>query len=193
MCVGVFALGYVMGVKSLDIYSLGMIPDAISIDHQWYRLITSAFLHGGFLHIAFNMFALYQLGPALEALLGSKRFLALYLIAALGGGVASYLFSAANTVSVGASGAIFGLMTASIVVGRQIGADISQIALWLGINVLIGFSSPGIDWRAHLGGAITGAVVASIQTNPSSGRTAREATQLGLLVTALLVLVAVGR
>jgi membrane associated rhomboid family serine protease len=84
----------------------------------------------------------------------------LYGMAAFGGGVASFYFSPVNTLSVGASGAIFGLMTATIVVGRSLGIDTSQITLLLVINVLIGFSG-GIDWRAHFGGAVVGAVVAS--------------------------------
>lgn len=125
---------------------------------EWYRLLSSTFLHGGIMHIAFNMYALWMLGPQLEALLGHRRFAGLYLLSALGGSVASYWFSPINTLSVGASGAIFGLMTATFVMGRELQADVSQVAAFLGINVVIGFLSPGIDWRAHLGGAVIGAL-----------------------------------
>jgi membrane associated rhomboid family serine protease len=78
--------------------------------------------------------------------------------------VASYWISDLLTVSVGASGAIFGLITATIVIGRQMSNDVSPLVVLLGINVVIGFAQPGIDWRAHFGGAVTGAAVAWLFT-----------------------------
>lgn len=98
----------------------GMFPPSIALDNEWWRLVTSAFLHGGWLHIAFNMYVLYALGPSLERVLGHSRYLVLYLMAALGGAVCSYAFSDVMTVSVGASGAIFGLMGALVVAGRKL-------------------------------------------------------------------------
>ena len=163
LCVAVYVLGGILNVGLFNAANLGMSPIHIAGYGQWYRLLTAAFLHGGILHIAFNMYALYALGPGLEHYLGGRRFIVLYLVAALGGGVASYLFSPLNTLSVGASGAIFGLMAATFVVGRQLRADTSQMLLLIVVNVLIGFS-PGIDWRAHLGGAIAGAVTVSAMT-----------------------------
>jgi membrane associated rhomboid family serine protease len=160
ICVGVFALSLVLGSFAL---TFGMIPAAIA-QGEWWRLITSTLLHGSILHLLFNMYALYWLGPQLERSLGHVRFAALYVLAALGGSVASYWFSDLNTVSVGASGAIFGLITATIVIGREMRSDVSQLVVLLGINVVIGFAQPGIDWRAHFGGAITGAAVAFIYT-----------------------------
>lgn len=154
--VAVFILNMV-GIAKMD--SFGMIPVMIA-NGEWYRLITAAFLHGGLLHIAFNMYALYFLGPDLERFLGRIRFSIVYFVAALGGGVASYYFSDVNTISVGASGAIFGLMGASIAVGHEVRADIRQYVSLFAINVMIGFMSPGIDWRAHLGGAVAGALTA---------------------------------
>jgi membrane associated rhomboid family serine protease len=139
-----------------------MWPFGIAIGGEWWRLLTSAFLHGSFLHIAFNMFVLFALGPTLERVLGHGRYLALYLLAALGGSVASYVFSDIRTVSVGASGAIFGLMGALLVAGRRLKSDMRQVAILLGINVVIGFLAPGIDWRAHLGGLLVGALVAAV-------------------------------
>ena len=140
----------------------GMWPVGIALGGEWWRLITSAFLHGSFLHIAFNMYVLFALGPTLERVLGHARFVVLYLVAALGGAVASYLFSDLRTVSVGASGAIFGLMGALVVAGKRLRYDVTQVLVLLGINVVIGFLAPGVDWRAHLGGALTGAVVAAV-------------------------------
>ena len=140
----------------------GMWPVGIAVNGEWYRLVTAAFLHGSFLHIAFNMYVLYALGPTLERVLGHARYLLLYLLAALGGSVASYAFSDFRTLSVGASGAIFGLMGALLVAGRRLGHDVRQVALLLGVNIVIGFIAPGVDWRAHLGGMVTGAAVAAV-------------------------------
>ena len=159
-CVSIFALSLLMGGFAL---AYGMIPIAIA-QGEWWRLLTSTLLHGSILHLLFNMYALYWLGPQLERSLGHIRFAALYVLSALGGSVASYWFSDLRTVSVGASGAIFGLITATIVIGREMRTDVSQLVVLLGINVVIGFLQPGIDWRAHFGGAITGAAVAFIYT-----------------------------
>ncbi len=159
-CVSIFALSLLFGSFAI---SFGMIPAAIA-QGEWWRLLTSTLLHGSILHLLFNMYALYWLGPQLERSLGHMRFAALYVLSALGGSVASYWFSDLNTVSVGASGAIFGLITATIVIGREMRTDVSQLVVLLGINVVIGFLQPGIDWRAHFGGAVTGAAVAFIYT-----------------------------
>ena len=169
----------------------GMWPVGIAIGGEWWRLVTAAFLHGSFLHIAFNMYVLFALGPTLERILGHGRYLTLYVLAALGGGVASYAFSDIRTVSVGASGAIFGLMGALVVAGRRLRYDITQVLILLGINVVIGFFAPGVDWRAHLGGMITGAVVAAIMVYaPRRHRTAVQVTGLLAVVFALAAIAA---
>ncbi len=162
-CVALFLISMTgVGADGLAA-DFGMRPIYIAIDGQWYRLITAAFLHWSILHIAFNMLVLVMLGPPLERLLGHIRFIALYLLAALGGSVASYCFSPLNTVSVGASGAIFGLMAALVIAGRQLRVDVTQVAILLGINLVIGFIPGGsIDWRAHLGGLVVGAAVAAV-------------------------------
>jgi len=129
---------------------------------QYYRLLTAAFLHGGVLHLLLNMYALSAIGPSLEAALGRTRYLALYLLAALGGSTLSYLVSAPGTLGVGASGAIFGLFGAFYVVVRRMGGDTNQILVLLGVNLLITFSVPLIDWRAHLGGLAVGLVLAAV-------------------------------
>jgi membrane associated rhomboid family serine protease len=108
------------------------------------------------------MYVLFVLGPTLERVLGHVRFIILYVVAALGGSVVSYTFSDPRTVSVGASGAIFGLMGALIVAGRRMRWDITQVLILLGINVVIGFLSPEVDWRAHFGGLVVGALVAGV-------------------------------
>ncbi len=127
---------------------------------QYYRLFTAAFLHAGTLHILLNMFALAQLGPTLESALGRVRFLTLYLLSALGGSTLSYLVSDPGTLGVGASGAIFGLFGAYYVIVRRLGGETRSIVVLLVINLVITFSVPIIDWRAHVGGLVTGAAVA---------------------------------
>jgi membrane associated rhomboid family serine protease len=130
-------------------------------DGEYWRLITAAFLHGGFLHLALNMYALYLFGPPLEAALGRARFLALYLLSALGGSALSYAFSAPNQPSLGASGAVFGLLGAFFVVNRRLGRETSGLLVLVAVNFAFGFIARGIDWRAHLGGLIAGALIAT--------------------------------
>ena len=168
----------------------GMQPLAIALDGEWFRLVSSMFLHAGWLHIAFNMYVLYILGSPLERVLGHGRFLTLYMLSGIGGSVASYWFSAVNTLSVGASGAIFGLMAAWIVIGRRLDRDVTQIIFLLGINVALGFVIGGIDWRAHLGGAVTGAVVGLILTTGRGQEGRRQVgQQAGAALAVLLGLV----
>ena len=127
---------------------------------ELYRLLTSAFLHSGITHILFNMFALFVVGPPLEIWLGRVRFIALYLLSALGGSVLIYLFSPVNAPTLGASGAVFGLFAATFVVGRKVNVDIRWVVIMIVINLLITFTVPSISWQGHLGGLVTGGLVA---------------------------------
>ncbi len=146
-----------------DILRFGQLP--IRVAHgQYYRLLTSAFLHVSFVHILFNMVALLIVGSPVEAALGRVRFLTLYILAALGGSVASYLFSNPLAVGVGASGAIFGLFGAFFIIARSRRSDTSGILVLIGINLVFSFTDRLIDWRAHVGGLIVGVVVAAIFT-----------------------------
>ena len=168
----------------------GMWPVGVALNNEYYRLFTATFLHENFLHIGFNMLVLWMLGPQLEALLGHVRFSVLYVVAGLGGSVASFWFSAPNVVGIGASGAIFGLMGAYVVVGRALRADISQVLGLIAINVVIGFVGGGIDWRAHLGGLVTGALVAAIFAYaPKQQRVLWQVVGVVLVVAGLTVLV----
>jgi membrane associated rhomboid family serine protease len=151
---------------------------------EWWRLFTGAFLHAApptYYHILFNMWALYVIGPQLERMLGSARFAAVYLLAALGGSVAVYLFGSA---SVGASGAIYGLFGAMFVVARRLGYDVRGVLWLIGINVVITFVIPGISWQGHLGGLVTGVLVTGLFAYAPQKN--RKAFQIG---TALVVLV----
>ena len=139
-------------------YRFAMIPDKIH-QGQWYRLITAAFLHLNTEHILFNMIALLVIGSPVEALVGRVRFGAIYLIAGVGGSVCSYLLSKPNIEGIGASGAIFGLFGAYAVLARRHHFDTRIVAVMIALELGISFLDPGIDWRAHIGGLIVGAVV----------------------------------
>ncbi|MEJ1089615.1 rhomboid family intramembrane serine protease [Microbacterium sp. Mu-80] len=163
-------------------------PDLSGAPFEPWRTLTVLLVHGGFIHLGLNMLALWMLGRSLEPMLGRWRFLALYLISGFGGSVAAACL-APNTATVGASGAVFGLMAALLIVGRHIGANVTGILVVLGINFVFGFVVGGISWQAHLGGAIVGAAVAYIFTR-TRRRTQRTA-QISLLVALVLVLIAV--
>lgn len=154
----------------------GLLASAVH-QGQWYRLITAAFLHANPSHLIFNMFTLAIVGAPIEAELGKAKFVALYLVSALGGSVASYLLSDAHALGLGASGAIFGLMGAYFVIARRRRWDTSAILALIGVNLAIGFVSTGIDWRAHLGGLVTGAVVGLAMSRSRS--LSRSGWQLG--------------
>jgi membrane associated rhomboid family serine protease len=155
---------------------------------EWWRLITAMFLHYGLLHILTNMWALWQLGRYLEAALGPIRFIALYLIAGVGGNVAAYLFTAPNQQTAGASTAIFGLFLAAIVVNRRLGLQIAQLVPLLVVNLVITFSIPNLSVAGHLGGLATGGVVAAVLAYaPANRRTIVQAVGCGLVVVVLLV------
>ncbi|MCX6431141.1 MAG: rhomboid family intramembrane serine protease [Actinobacteria bacterium] len=125
---------------------------------EWYRILTVALVHGGLMHLGFNMYALLVLGNPLEASFGRGRFITIFMISLVTGSVASLLFNAVNQPSVGASGALFGLFGAFAVAGKRMGADVRSIYVILGINFAISFIVPNVDWHAHLGGLLGGAV-----------------------------------
>jgi rhomboid protease GluP len=139
--------------------------ERIAVYGEYYRFLTAMFLHGGLLHLGFNAYALYALGPEAERIYGTARFLALYFIAGLAGGIASYALN--PSPAVGASGAIFGLiggLAAFYYVSRRLLGEISRQQLGslitvIMINLFIGFSTPVIDNTAHIGGLIGGAAV----------------------------------
>lgn len=153
----------------INIYTLIQMGAKVNIlinRGEIYRLITSTFLHGGIMHILFNMSALNIIGKEVEYIYGSKKYILIYILSALSGSLFSYLFNP-NSVSVGASGAIFGLLGAMLVFGlkekNKIGKQyVKNILETLAINVIIGITISNIDNYAHLGGLIMGALSALI-------------------------------
>ena len=128
---------------------------------QWWRIITGGFLHENLLHIGFNMYVLYLLGQMLEPALGAVRFLAIYLVSLLAGSLGALLISP-HSLTVGASGAVFGLMGAAAVEmrARQIPVMQSGVGGLILINLVISFTLPGISWGGHIGGLAGGALAA---------------------------------
>jgi membrane associated rhomboid family serine protease len=131
-------------------------------DGDLWRLVTSGFVHRGLFHLLANMLALYILGTMLEPALGRRRFALIYFVSLLCGSLGVLLFSADE--SAGASGAVFGLMGAAVVVARSRGLNLmeSGLGLWLGINLLITFTIPNISIGGHLGGLAGGALAALV-------------------------------
>jgi membrane associated rhomboid family serine protease len=132
-------------------------------DGEWYRIITSAFLHAGLLHLGFNMFALYILGTLLEPAIGSLRFAGIYVASILAGSLGVLVINP-DTISVGASGGIFGLMAAAFLIARDRGLDelASQIGFFVVLNLAITFTVPNISIGAHIGGLIGGVIASMI-------------------------------
>jgi membrane associated rhomboid family serine protease len=179
----------------------GTLHRPVGVAHgEAYRLITSAFLHepgtAGFgpAHIIFNMWALLLVGPALERLLGRARFIALYLLSALGGAVLFYLIVPPQQTALGASGAIFGLFGAWFVVARKLRVDTRSIVFLIVINLAIGFfASSAIAWQDHIGGLITGGLLtAAFAYAPAKNRTLIQVAA-ALAVVALLVIAVLAR
>ncbi|MFC8502121.1 rhomboid family intramembrane serine protease [Pedococcus sp. NPDC057267] len=205
LCVLVYVLQLAIPGLTRDI---AFVP-ALGRTEPW-RFLTSAFAHSPsqITHILFNMLALWVVGAQyLERLLGGVRYAAVYLVSAIGGGVCYLLLSTPPqvvggqlvggtnwfTAAVGASGAVFGLFGALVVVNRKLGLSNGGIWATIGINAVIGFVVPGIAWQAHLGGLLTGAACAAVLVG-FNGRESRRYQWPALVgVLALLVVLAVAK
>jgi membrane associated rhomboid family serine protease len=162
-------------------------------DGAWWQLVTSMFTHELPIHVAFNMLALWFLGPQLELAVGRVRFLALYLLSGLAGSAMVYTLAGEHTQTIGASGAIFGLMGALLVIAHKVGGNVQQILMWIGLNFVITVVGRGfISWQGHLGGFLGGLVIAAILVYaPKPRRTTWQAVGLvAVLVLTLAALVA---
>lgn len=159
-----------------------------------WRFLTVAFLHSpsSVFHILFNMYALWMVGPFLEQAFGRARFAALYVLSAVAGSVGVLLLASPldvswRTLTVGASGAVFGLFGALFVVMRRLSRDVRGIAVLIVLNVVIGFVLPDIAWQAHLGGLVVGAGLAAVYAYAPRERRAVAAVAGSALVALLLV------
>jgi len=152
---------------------------------EYYRLFTAMFMHYGALHLLMNMYALWILGRSLEAFLGPVRFLALYLVAGLGGNVAAYVFQP-GALSAGASTAIFGLFAALFLVLRKLGLNAAAVLPIIIVNLVFTLTVPGISIAGHLGGFVVGGLIgAGLAYAPKEGRSAVQAATIAVAILAL--------
>jgi membrane associated rhomboid family serine protease len=159
---------------------------------QWYRLFTAMFLHQEIWHIAFNMLGLWWLGGPLETALGRARFLSLYLLSGLAGSALTYAVAAPNQPSLGASGAIFGLLGATAVLMKRMNYDMRPVIALLVINLIFTFGGSNIAWEAHIGGLVAGALLAlGLVHAPREKRSLVQYGTFGLVFVAVLVTVLV--
>ena len=167
ICVLVFILMYVLGNGSTDNYTLllfGANLDALTKNGDYYRLLTSMFLHIGIMHLLCNMYSLYIIGKEVENVFGKWKYLVIYILSGIAGSILSLAFNH-NTICAGASGAIFGLLGALLYFGYYyrpyLGATLTKsIIPVIAINLIIGFLDSGIDNSAHIGGLVGGLLVA---------------------------------
>ena len=187
LCVAAYAIQIL--VPALD-FQLAFVPE-LAASEPW-RFLTTAFLHANYMHLGFNMWALWVLGGVLEPVLGRWRFTAIYLLSALGGSTAIYWLSWPGTdswitMTVGASGAVFGLFSTMFVVQRRFGRDTSGIVALLAINAVISFLGANISWQGHLGGLVVGGIVAAIYAWAPRGK--RQSVGIAGTVAVAVVLV----
>jgi membrane associated rhomboid family serine protease len=188
--IAVNVLAFVLQTVSVDLQrQLTLWPPAVA-DGDLYRLVTSAFMHYGVTHLLFNMWALYVVGPPLEIWMGRLRFGALYALSALGGSVLVYLLSPLDSATAGASGAVFGLFGATFVVAKRLNLDVGWVTALIALNLVFTFvvpavSSQQISWQGHVGGLVTGALIALAYAYAPRER--RNLVQAGVTVAVVLL------
>lgn len=193
--IGACVLAYLSGFVFPAVHQALAFTPAVGYFQPW-RFLTTAFLHAGIFHIAFNMIALLWVGSALEPILGRWRFASIYLLSAIGGSFAVLTWVLIQPTSlmiatVGASGAVFGLFGAVFVLQKEAGLDTRSVVALLGINLAYGFLVSGISWQAHLGGLAAGALATWIlvrQARPKPGVTARSQERTAVWITCGLFL-----
>jgi membrane associated rhomboid family serine protease len=175
-----------------EVYNNGALFGPAVADGDWWRIVTAGFLHAGILHLAFNMYFLYFLGQLLEPEIGKLRFAAIYFVSLLGGSFGALLLSP-DAVTVGASGAVFGMMGAAIIAMRARGIDPMQsgLGVTLLLNLAITFLIPNISIGGHIGGLVAGAVVGYLMFEVAERRRMALTPVLGACA-ALAVALAVG-
>jgi membrane associated rhomboid family serine protease len=170
---------------------LELVPLRVAVDGEYWRLIGSAFLHIGLLHLAGNMLSLAIVGPTLERVFGWWRYLAVYVVSALGGSVAVYLFGSPYGAVAGASGAIYGLFAATLIIIRKLGLDARFMVLAVALNFAVSFA-PGISLLGHLGGFVTGGLLSlAMVYAPAKSRTPVQIMAIGVLLATMVSLVLV--
>jgi membrane associated rhomboid family serine protease len=173
------------GVRYINLHSVAA--------GDYWQLLTSMFTHVEVVHIGFNMLALWVLGPGLEAAVGRTRFLLLYFVSGFAGSAMVMWFSTPYVATLGASGAIFGLMGALLVIAFKVGGDVRGILTWIAINFVITFLFTGyISWQGHVGGFVAGLLVAgALAYAPRERRALWQGAGIGVVALAVVVTTAV--
>ncbi|MDO9395434.1 MAG: rhomboid family intramembrane serine protease [Herbiconiux sp.] len=159
-------------------------------DGAYWQLVTTMFTHESLLHLAVNMFVLWSLGPQLEAAVGRVRFLVLYVLSGLAGSALVYWAAGEYQDTLGASGAIFGLLGALLVLAYKVGGDVRSILTWIGLNFVITFVIPGISWQGHLGGFLGGLAIGAALVYAPRGPRRTLVQVAGIAVVAVVVALA---
>jgi membrane associated rhomboid family serine protease len=151
------------GFGGSRLFEEGALSGPAVADGDYWRIVTAGFLHAGFFHLLFNMFSLWILGSLLEPAIGQVRFALIFFVSLLAGSFGALIVDP-NSLTVGASGGIFGLMGAAVVVMRNRGINPmeSGLGLWIGLNLLITFTVSGISIGGHIGGLIGGTLAALV-------------------------------
>ena len=196
VCVVMYAARFVLPEALFQRLTLVNAPDVFAAAFaagNWWQPLTSAFLHAASpMHLLFNMLGLWVAGSVLESQLGRSRFLALYLLSALGGAAgATLLPGTVGTSLVGASGAVFGLYAATFLVSRRLGRHAGQVAGLFAVSLLFGILSPNVSWQGHLGGFLAGGAAAAVLAYaPRARRALVQWAGLALLGAVLVALLA---
>lgn len=161
ICVALFVLSFGIDQNEI-IFNFGLNPTLVQYYGEYYRLISSMFLHLNFMHIAFNMLALWQVGMVLEDRLGKYKFIVIYFLSGIAGGLLSVYMNEPMAFSVGASGAVFGLFGAYVAISRRLKSDATGMLVMIAINLGIGFVFPNIDWHGHVGGLVAGFILGNL-------------------------------
>ncbi|MGA6162898.1 rhomboid family intramembrane serine protease [Amycolatopsis magusensis] len=185
--------GNPMNNSGADLMTQGSLwPYGMTFFGEWWRLVTSGFLHFGLLHIAMNMLALWVLGRDMEMLLGRGRFIAVYFLSLLGGSVAEFVFGDVGQPTVGASGAIFGLMGGVLIAVFRLKLNPTTALVTIGLNLVLTFSIPNISFLGHLGGFVIGAAaVAAMVYAPQVNQLRYQVIALVLIAVALAAMILV--
>lgn len=192
LCVAAF-LGQMLVPGIVE--QLGLFAPFRAIAMPW-TFLTAGFLHGGLLHLALNMWALWIVGQYLEQTMGHARYAGLYLASVLGGHTAVYLLANPlslewTTATLGASGGVFGLFGAMFIVNRRMGGQSAQILVLIGLNLVITFTVPNISWQGHLGGLVVGTALAAamfaMRPKVKAGDDRQAAARRSALIHSLLI------
>lgn len=186
--VAAFVAQLATGNRAGEIYQQGAMQGYATADGDYWRLLTSAFLHGSVLHLLFNMYALYLFGPFVERALGTWRFVVAYLTAAMAGSIVVYLLAAPDTVTIGASGAVFGLFGMALLFLLRAKQDVRTLLALLAVNAFISVAGPNISWEGHLGGFVAGVALGAVFAYAPRDR--RTLVQVGTIAVLWLAMIA---